>query len=1053
MEIERRRALCRAVRAVLAGVVLAVCPRAGAQESGPHGGLDLSQYAHTAWKVRDGFVKGAISSIAQTPDGYLWLGTEYGLYRFDGVRAIPWQPPAGQQLPSNFIGALLAARDGTLWIGTLKGLASWKDGQLKNYPELAGLLALRLLKDPEERVWVGTAGPGRLCAVEAGKVQCYGDGSFGNGVDGIYEDHKGGLWVAAETGVWRWKPGPPENYRLPRAAGRAHGLAEDDAGTLLLATSDGLKQLVGRKIQNYALPGVPGQFRPSRFLRCKDGGLWLGSGQGLWHLHDGKTDGFGGADGLSGDVVDSIFEDREGAIWVATIGGLDRFREYAVPRISTSQGLSTNSPYSIQATTDGAIWIATSDGLNRWESGRVTVYGKRSAAGRSGTKGEQRLNVSRPVTEIANSGLAGALSALGLDDQGRLYVSDRDGISYFDGKHFVRVPNAPGGNTWSIAGDGHGKLWMSDGNAGLFYFAPGDAVQPIPWLQLGQKGFGARALLADPWQGGVWLGFYDGGVVYVKDGKAVRSYGAADGLGNGRVNQLHFGSRMPRAVWAATEGGLSRIKDDHIETLSSKNGLPCDEVHWSVEDDEHAMWVFMPCGLARIERSEWYAWIDDPRHVIKTTFFDSSDGVPSVGVYGSSGPRVTKAPDGKIWFVQRDGVSVIDPRHLPYNKLPPPVHIEQVIADRKSFYDMASAVTGDANKRLRLPALSRDLQIDYTALSLVAPEKVQFRYKLEGWDEDWQEAGNRRQVFYTGLKPRKYRFRVKACNNSGVWNEAGAVLDFSVAPAYYQSWWFRLSGLAVFSVFVWVLYQMRLRQVADQVRHRLLGRVEERERIARDLHDTFLQSVQGLVLKFAAVAKQIPREEPARGAMEDALDQADNVLAEGRDRVRSLRTARVGRGELPMAFQIVAEQTGYGPGTTFKTVIEGSIRELDPMIREETYAIGREAIINALTHSGGLLVEVEIGYDSRQFRVRIRDDGRGIDPGILEKGGRKDHWGLRGMRERASKIGGRVTLWSRPGTGTEVEFSIPAATAYRSRGARSKMSWFRRSSSAESERV
>ena len=1048
MELERGRAFYRSLGVVLAGVLLAVCPCARGQGAGPHEGLDLSQYAHTAWRVRDGFVKGAISSIAQTPDGYLWLGTEYGLYRFDGVRAVPWRPPAGQELPSNYIAALLVARDGTLWIGTLKGLASWKDGKVTNYLEVAGQYALRLLQDREERIWVGTAGPGRLCAIEEGKVQCYGDGSFGNGVEDIYEDSKGNLWVSAETSVWRWKPGPPENHRLPRAAGRAHGLVEDDSGALLVATSDGLKQLAGRKIQNYALPGVSGQFRPSRFLRCKDGGLWLGSGQGLWHLHDGKTDGFGGADGLSGDLVASIFEDREGAIWVATMGGLDRFREFAVQRISRSQGLSSDNSFATQATKDGAIWIATSDGLNRWENGRVAVYGKRSAAGRSGTKGEQRLNISGTATEIGNSGLAGALGALGLDDQGRLYASAGNGMFYFGGSQFARVPNAPRGNLWSIAGDGHGKLWASHGDAGLFYFVPGDAVQPIPWLQLGQKGFGARALLADPWQGGVWLGFYDGGVVYVKDGKAVRSYGAAEGLGNGRVNQLHFGSRMPRALWAATEGGLSRIKDGRIETLSSKNGLPCDEVHWSVEDDEHAMWVFMPCGLARIERSEWYAWIDDPRHVIKTTFFDSSDGVPSVGVYGSSGPRVTKAPDGKIWFAQREGVSVIDPKHLPFNKLPPPVQVERVIADRKA-YAVSSGVSG----RLPLPPLVRDLEIDYTALSLVVPEKVRFRYKLEGWDEDWQEAGNRRQAFYNGLKPRKYRFRVMACNNSGVWNETGASLEFSVAPTYYQAWWFRLSCLAVFVVLLWLVYEMRLRQVAEQVRHRLLGRVEERERIARDLHDTFLQSVQGLVLKFAAVARQIPGEEPARRAMEDALDQADNVLAEGRDRVRNLRTARIGAGELPTAFQLVAEQTGYGPGTTFKTVIEGSIRELDPMIREETYAIGREAIINALTHSGGLNVEVELGYDSRHFHVRVRDDGRGIEPGILEKGGRKDHWGMRGMRERASKIGGRVTLWSRAGTGTEVEFSIPAATAYRSRGARSKMSWFRRSSSAESERV
>src|SRR4029077_71750 len=218
-----------------------------------------------------------------------------------------------------------------------------------------------------------------------------------------------------------------------------------------------------------------------------------------------------------------------------------------------------------------------------------------------------------------------------------------------------------------------------------------------------------------------------------KDGQVRASYSAADGLANGRVNDLRFGSRG--AVWAATEGGLSRIKDGHIETLSSKNGLPCDEVHWSIEDDDHAVWVYMPCGLARIERSEWYAWVDNPRHVIKAMIFDNSDGVASIGVYGSFGPRVTKSSDGKIWFPTYDGVSVIDPHHLPLNKLPPPVYVDQITADRKTY---------DASPQLRLPPLIRDLEVDYAALSLVAPEKVLFRYKLEGKDSDWKDAGNRR---------------------------------------------------------------------------------------------------------------------------------------------------------------------------------------------------------------------------------------------------------------------------------------------------------------------
>jgi two-component sensor histidine kinase len=385
-----------------------------------------------------------------------------------------------------------------------------------------------------------------------------------------------------------------------------------------------------------------------------------------------------------------------------------------------------------------------------------------------------------------------------------------------------------------------------------------------------------------------------------------------------------------------------------------------------------------------------------------------------------------------------DGVGVIDPSHLPFNKLPPPVHIEQITADRKA-YD----ATPDANGQVRLHPRVRDLEIDYTALSLVAPEKVLFRYKLEGWDRDWQDAGTRRQAFYSNLPPRNYLFRVMACNNSGVWNEAGASLDFSVAPAYYQTNWFRLLCGAACLGLLWGLYHLRLRQLAREFNMRLDERVSERTRIARELHDTLLQNVQGLILKLHAVAKHMPREEPSRQAIEKALDHADRVLAEGRDRVRNLRATAESLSDLSAAFQRVTEETAPSRAATRRMVVEGDVRELHPMILEESYSIGREALINALVHSDGLHVEVEITYDARQFRLRVRDGGRGMDADILKKG-RADHWGLQGMRERAGRIGAQLELWGRPGTGTEVGLTVPAAMAYQAL-AKSKSSRFRRS--------
>jgi DNA-binding NarL/FixJ family response regulator len=347
------------------------------------------------------------------------------------------------------------------------------------------------------------------------------------------------------------------------------------------------------------------------------------------------------------------------------------------------------------------------------------------------------------------------------------------------------------------------------------------------------------------------------------------------------------------------------------------------------------------------------------------------------------------------------------------------VNVEQITADHKT-YDVSSV----SNEKL--PALLRDLEIDYTALSLVAPEKVRFRYKLEGWDSDWQDVGNRRQAFYSNLPPRHYKFRVLACNNSGVWNETGAALDFSIAPAYYQTSWFFVLCTAGFLGLLWAAYQMRVRQVTEQVRHRMEGRLEERERIARDLHDTLLQSVQGLILKFHAVSRRC--DDAVRLEIEKTLDHADEVMAEGRNRVRNLRATAMSLADLPAAFRRVADETAPGREATFKVVVEGKMRELNPMILEEVFSIGREALTNALIHSGGRNVEVEITYDARQFRLRINDDGRGVDPKVLEAGGRAGHWGMQGMRERARKIGGQLEFWSREGTGTEVELKIPATT-------------------------
>jgi signal transduction histidine kinase/ligand-binding sensor domain-containing protein len=1009
---------------VLAGVLLLCCPGAFALNPA----LDVSQYAHTAWKIRDGFSKGIIFAIAQTPDGYLWLGTEFGLLRFDGVKAIPWQPPEGQSLPSSNIRALLSARDGTLWIGTLEGLASWKEGKLTQYAETAGQVVKTLLEDREGMVWVGTfAGPiGRLCAIRRGNIQCYGDdGSFGRGMFSLYEDSKGNLWAGTVTGLWRWKPGPPRLYRMSELVPDIIGLAEGENGVLLINMKGGLRQLVNGKIEPYPLLARR-RFAPGKLLRDRDGGLWIATqGQSLLHVHQERADVFTPSDGLSADFIDTVFEDREGTIWVATQNGLDRFRDFAVPTISVKQGLSNGYVRSILAASDKKVWLGTQDGLNRWSDGQVTVYHKRSGL---------------PDDNV---------QSLFQDDSGRMWVSTPRGIAYLDNGRFLPVSGLPNAVT-SITGDTAGNVWISDEHRGLFHLVRKHVVEQIPWTKLGIRP-SARALAADPSGGGLWLGSFAGGVTYLKDGRVRASYGVTDGLGEGRVDDFQFG--RDGTLWASTQGGLSRIKNGHIATLTSKNGLPCDTVHWMMEDDEHSVWLDMACGLVRIARPELDAWVSDPKRTIQTTVLDSSDGVRRNSSSSGNSPSVGKTADGKLWFLPIDGVSVIDPRHLAFNRLPPPVHIEQITADRKTYWQNSY---GDASSSpSKLPPLVRDLQIDYTALSLVTPEKVMFRYKLEGWDRDWQDVGNRRQAFYSNLPPRHYRFRVMACNNSGVWNETGALLDFSVAPAYYQTVWFRSLCMAAFLVLLWTLYQLRLEQLAREFNAGLEARLNERTRIARELHDSLLQGFQGLMFRLQAVRDLLPgRASEAMQALDIALERGDKAIAEGRDTVSDLREPIMGDSDIAQALTALGKelalQGGNGLVPCVRVLLEGKQRELNPMLRDEIYRIAREALRNAFRHARAQKIEAEITYSDSEFLLHVRDDGGGIDPEVANQGARAGHWGLPGMRERAKSFGGKLEVWSEHGAGTEIELSVPGAIAYGKSEPRRRF-WFWRKKIGESD--
>jgi signal transduction histidine kinase/ligand-binding sensor domain-containing protein len=985
---------------------LAILLACGSRLSALNPALDVNQYAHAAWTIREGFFSGGVTAIAQTPDGYLWVGTESGLFRFDGLRAIAWHPGDYQQLAHTAIAKLLVTRDGRLWIGTFSGLASWKDGRLISYPELAGQLVDALTEDAQGTVWAGTIGipNGRLCAIR-GTVQCIGQGGgLGNGVFSLYEDH-GTLWVGAATGLWRWTPGTPARYATPTWT--VLDMIKRNDGPLLLATTGGVQQFAGETFQAYPLSGVESRLGARRLLRDGDGSVWIGTqSRGLLHVHQGRVDLFTPSQGLSGDSVSALYEDREGNIWVGTNEGLDRFRELAVSTVSRPQGFPTGMAVSVLPTRDGSVWVGSAAGVTRWKDGRPTVY---------------RTGDGLPDDRI---------TTLFEDSSGRLLLSTFGGMAMFDHGRFARIRALSFTRIiYNIVEQPAGSFWLTAQQHGLIHFEGEDVVARIPWSAIGHDDH-ATALVGDPARNGLWIGFYNGGIALFSDGAIRASYGAADGLGAGRVAELRLDG--DGVVWAATAGGLSRVTEQGIATLTTKNGLPCDAVHSVLTDPEGSRWLLTSCGLVRIRAAEWAAWVANGTHVVESTVFDSADGVRTQMTPIGFTPTAAWLPDGRLWFATPGGIGVLDPAKIPVNTLPPPVHVEQIVADHKT-YDRANA-----DGRVPLPPLVHDLQIDYTALSLTAPDKVRFRYKLDGVDPDWRDVGQRRQAFYTDLPPRQYRFRVAAANNSGVWNEAGAFLDFSIAPAYYQTTWFRAAAGVTLVALLWALHQLRLRQVAHEFNLRLDERVTERTRIARELHDTLLQSFQGLMLRFQGARDLLPAD-PAQAveALDGALERADQAIVEGRDAIQNLRSSTTVSDELAQAIATLGEELTNGAGgekaAMFRVSVEGSPRDLHPIVRDDIHRIAREALRNAFRHAHADRIEAEVTYAPRELRLRIRDDGKGIDPQHLSTG-RARHWGLASMRERSLQIGAQLNLWSEVGAGTEVELRIPGAVAYSAPG-------------------
>ena len=1001
----------RALRAgaALAWILLAWPTRAVALNPA----VDLNQYAHTAWKIRDGFSRGTIKAIAQTLDGYLWLGTEFGLLRFDGVRAVPWQPPANQPLPSDDVWSLLATRDGALWVGTAKGVARWQDGRVTVYSELAGRVIWRVLEDHQNTVWVtaGSVPTGRLCAIRDDEVKCFGDdGALGYGVWGLHVDRQGSLWLGVLDGIWRWAPGPPRFFPMPGERDSIQAFAEDDDGALLITTRRGLQRFAGGRAESSRWSALITPLDANHLLRDRDGALWIGTTSGVVRAYQGKTETLGEADGLSGNNVRALFEDREGNIWVATSDGLDRFRDVVVSAVAERQGLSNARASGVRAAADGSLWLSTPNSVEKWANGQFTSY--RARAGSRTSDNSRQIFVEGFPTD--------AVGAVFPDNSGRVWIATPTAFGYIERDQFTVRHDVPARAVRSMAEDSEGNLWVVDQKVGLLRISLGGAVAVTAWAAIGRDDFATVVIAAPPRQG-VWLGFWDGGIGYFENGQIRETHSAAQGLGEGRVTNLRLAS--DGSLWVATAGGLSRVRNGTISTLNRRSGLPCDSPHWMITDDHGALWMETPCGLVRVAREDIEAWIADAKHSIKPVVFDSHDGVRVQALPGGYEPYVANSPDGRLWFVGTHGLSVLDPRRLNFNTLPPPVHVERIVADHKTIDVRA----GDS--RVDLPALTRGLQIDYTALSLVAPEKVRFRHMLEGYDSDWQDAGNRRQAFYTNLPPRDYRFRVTASNNSGVWNDTGAVVHFSVTPAYYQTTWFAALSMTSLIALVWGGHRLRLRIAEKHQREisalneRLMkAQEQERIRIAGELHDGVMQEMLAVTMMLGAAKRRIADSSEAKATIDKAQQKLIQAGTDIRQLSHDLHPPLLQEAGLPKAVQGYCQQFSTAAGIPVACEADDSVGELSRGAALALFRVVQEALGNAAKHASAKHIDVRLNRSAGAVTLRVSDDGAGFDRGRLATEG---GLGLIMMRERATQLNGTFEFDSAPGRGTTIRLVIP----------------------------
>ncbi len=972
----------------------------------------LAQYMRDQWGSAKGFPGGQVYAITQTGDGYLWIGAEKGLVRFDGVNFHLFQHANTPLLPAGPVRGLVADAAGGLWIhfggprvlryahgkfedvssalertepaftamgrggngevllsSLVNGILRYSGGKFLRLAapvELPNFLVISLAESPDGKIWLGTRDLG-LFYESQGQITNIGKGLPDRKINCLLPITNEELWIGTDSGVVRW------NGAEVTATGLSASLSHVQALTM---------------------------------IRDRDANVWVGTTSGLVRVDAQGAVAFSSQDRDDGVPVTALFEDREGNIWAGTSQGIERLRDSVFVTYSAAEGIPAQNNGPVYVDAENRAWFGPPSGGLYWL--------------RNGQ-----------VTRVTSGGL------------------NNDVI-------------------YSITGDKTG-LWIGRQKGGLTHLSYKDGRYTTETYTEAQ-GLAQNSVYAvnRNRDGSLWAGTLSGGVSQFSGGKFT-NYTTRNGLVSNTIDAI-LESR-DGTMWFATPNGLSALSHGRWQTFMVRDGLPSDRVNCLFEDSTGLLWVGTDDGLAFLSSGRFQIpatvpaslheqilglvadatgslWISTTNHVLRVTRdgllrgqlteTDVNEYGLADGLHGSEGVRrnrsVADSQMGMIWFSLNSGLSVVDPGRLRRSSAPAIVHINTIAADGNPV---------DLGPQIRIPSARQRIAISFVGLSLAIPERVKFRYRLEGFDHKWSDPISAGEAVYTNLSPGSYRFRVMASNSDGVWNSAEDVLGFEIAPAFWQTWWFRLSALLVLGLAVLALYRIRLLQLTRQLNVRFEERLAERTRIAQELHDTLLQGFMSASMQLDVALDQLPEGSLLRPRLVRVLDLMRQVIEEGRNALRGLRLSNDRSEDIALALSSLNQELNSGEDIGFRVIVEGSSRSLHPIVRDEVYRIGREAVVNAFRHARAKNIAIEISYLENQLRLLISDDGCGMNSQVLQSG-RDGHWGLSGMRERAERIKARLKVRSRVGSGTEVELSVPSKVAFQIQQSSHLLKWFAR---------